>query len=82
MSDLVPGATYLLNLHNGSCALEDTNFRLDMGRFDADASGHATYAQTFKGVFAVPAAGRIVTLHGPLDTEAARQHIACGDLTG
>lgn len=81
LSDLVPRASYLLNLHNGSCAFEDTSVILDMGSFRADDSGNATHARTFRG-FAVPSAGRIVTLHGPLNTEDARTHVACGDMTG
>lgn len=80
MSALKPGAQYLINLHNGSCAAEDTSFLLNLGRFEADASGNAVYTQTFPGLFVVSAAGRIVTLHGPLDTDDAFVHIACGDM--
>lgn len=81
LSHLVPGASYLLNLHNGSCALEDTSVIIDMGSFRADDSGTATHTRTFQGV-PIPAAGRIVTLHGPLNTDDARTHVACGDMTG
>lgn len=82
MSELKPGARYLINLHNGSCAKEDTSVIQNLGRFNADASGAATYTQTFVGTFAVSSAGRIVTLHGPLDTDDAFVHIACGDMPG
>ena len=80
LKDLLPGAQYLINLHNGSCAVEDTSVIIDMGRLRADDSGTATHTRTFLGV-PIPAAGRIVTLHGPLDTEDAFTHIACGDMT-
>ena len=80
LSDLVPGAPYGINFHNGSCALVDTSVIIDMGSFRADDSGTATYTRTFQGV-PIPAAGRIVTLHGPLNTYDALTHIACGDMT-
>ncbi len=80
MRDLQPDARYLINLHNGSCALEDTSYLLNLGRFAADASGRAIYTQAFIGLFSVPATGRIVTLHGPLGTDDERVHIACGDM--
>lgn len=79
LKDLIPGAQYLINLHNGSCAVEDTSMILDMGRLRADDSGNATHTRTFLGV-PIPAAGRIVTLHGPLNTEDAFTHVACGEM--
>ena len=80
LKELLPGAQYLINLHNGSCAVEDTSVIIDMGRLRADDVGTATHTRSFVGV-PIPAAGRIVTLHGPLNTEDAFTHIACGDMT-
>jgi hypothetical protein len=79
---LSPNASgYFLNMHAGTCAVEDTSVLIDLGRFGTDAGGTGMFTLNFSGQYVIPPAGRILTLHGQLNSPAAFSHIACADLT-
>ena len=46
----------------------------------ADDAGTLTYEKAYEGLWEVPDAGRTLTIHGRVPTDA-RTHIACADLT-
>jgi hypothetical protein len=81
--ELTPNSKHLINIHAGTC----TSVDLSSGEIarvaqdvQADASGKLTNLATYHNAYAIPAAGRILTLHG--DEPAGNLfHIACAEMT-
>lgn len=80
---LTPNSKHLINIHAGTCASVDLSSG-EIARVaqdvQADASGKLTSLATYHNAYAIPAAGRILTLHG--DEPAGNLfHIACAEMT-
>ena len=83
MSGLVPDQKrYLVNIHAGTCADENVDVLINVGFFDSDRAGAGTLTERYPGTqYVVPPTGRILTLHGPFNSDDARVHIACANLS-
>jgi hypothetical protein len=81
-TDLLANSSSFVNMHPGTCALENNETMVLVGSIAADGTGTGTVSQYYPGAYVVPAEGRILTLHGPSRSELDRVHIACVDMTG
>lgn len=81
---LEPTARHWINTHGGSCEspVIDPSDMISLGDLEADASGTATFTSTtFPYPWALPAGGRILTVHNlPSDQRDGQEHIACADM--
>jgi len=80
-TDLPANSSSFVNMHAGTCALEDSEAMVLVGSITTDARGVGTVSQYYVGAYVVPVAGHILTLHGPSRGELERVHIACVDMT-
>ncbi len=83
VENLVANAQYPINMHSGECPnpeLSEATAVWIVQQTPADDSGTLTYAKEYQGLWEVPEAGRTLTIHGRVPTDA-RTHIACADLT-
>ncbi|MEP7104435.1 MAG: hypothetical protein ABI838_01130 [Chloroflexota bacterium] len=81
LKGLTPGASHRVNVHAGSCASEDTSTLINVGDARSDSTGAGQVTVEYPGAYKVPAAGRILTVHGPAGTDDERGHLACADMT-
>ena len=78
---LDPDSHHLLNMHGGTCSAPDLELILPLSHdVQADGSGMGTFMTTYPSDYLIPAAGRIVAIHGNSPDQADR-HIACATLT-
>ena len=78
---LHPNGRYLVNLHAGSCDVEDTSLAIEVGFLTGDASGNGSVERQYLRDYSVPAGNAtIVTVHGYGGSGDEFNHIACGDL--
>jgi len=74
---LHPDGSYVVNIHDGTCALEDLTRVRDVGHLVGDGSGNGllerTYGQAYVG-------GGIITIHGYNGSGDEFSHIACAEL--
>jgi hypothetical protein len=83
VQNLDPNGQYPINLHSGACpnpVLDEATAVWIVQQTPADESGTLTYEKDFDGMWEIPDAGRTLTIHGRVPTDA-RTHIACADLT-
>ncbi|MEP7104587.1 MAG: hypothetical protein ABI838_01910 [Chloroflexota bacterium] len=80
---LPPNVRQLVNVRGGTCASEDTSpSRLStVGMLSSNAAGEGVLSVDYPNTYTLLAADRILTVHGPDNTDAAFGHVACADLT-
>jgi hypothetical protein len=80
---LNPNTQHEINIHAGTCANQDTDsLILHVDFLAADASGTIKSVTTWPKAYAVPANGRILTVHGDYNTSDMFVHIDCTEMTG
>ena len=78
---LTPNAQQRVNIHAGQCGPdEDTSVLINVGIAEADAAGNAMVSNDYRGPYAIPSGGRIVTVHPPTTVNGGVGHIACGQM--
>ena len=85
LSGLDPNSEHTINLHSGTCSLINTDkISTFIDDAKADAAGKLSSVTTWTDAYGIPAAGRVVTVHGNAATGGyagnAMTHIACASL--